>query len=181
MRIELAYLWMTMKDELEVFILPARLYGYFVEMESRDVSYKKHRDRLHHAIGKISAQGLCPAKIRTGDDGQATHDDRVARGAIYRRSARVDPLDGRTTHRNKPVEKKKWSRQRTRDKEYAVCLAALVLAQAVDDEEAGINSNDAWKVCYDKANKATLHAFQVASQEVMMEIFSTTKGRERCG
>ena len=58
MRIELAYLWLTLKDELSVLLLPARLHQYFVELYSTADAYKAHANRLKSAIRTISLTGL---------------------------------------------------------------------------------------------------------------------------
>ena len=93
-RVELAFIWLTAKNDIASSIMPIRIHDYFERGVNERKAYKAHVKRVNSIIEKLSRLGLCPRKIREGDDGADTRREREAQGVPYKLDRREGPLEG---------------------------------------------------------------------------------------
>ena len=107
-KVEMPFIWSTFKDELELRIMPARVHAYFVLGHAAARAYSDHVNRVNSALHKASQLGICPARVRTRNDGDEKHKARLEEEEIYKTyRAQGDPNSKLAAKpRKKPIERK---------------------------------------------------------------------------
>ena len=120
----------------------------------------------------MSRTGICPARIRTGDEGDDKHQARLAESKIYKWSKRNEVHSKLLSKpRKRPVERQLWVRTKMADKDCNICVAAMMVTHATSPEEGKMEFDEARTIVYDKGSKDIVKAFMVVSREMMNELY----------
>lgn len=171
-RVELAFIWMTAKNEIASSIMPIRIHEYFERGMNERKAYKAHVKRVNSIIEKLSRLGLCPRKIREGDEGAETRRQREAQGVPYKLDRKEGPLEGGkyspldADARVVPRNKKALWRQKSKSKDSTFCNAALIVVSAITPEEGNMSMDDAEELVANKDYKEMIKAFVEIGDEI---------------